>query len=308
MKTSKFYIALAMFAVACYACDPIEDTSLREEYFENPGTPITQEELDAALSVTQPIPNSDDKVEGDQYIVLKNERRDVPGVWHVKTSVGTIQVGSDQDTVIINSNETVEIKYVGLSAQKVITSKTFSVTVTNVFDVFVSLLTGAQDKTDKTARKTWVADGCNGFFSYVNGHGVWHAYPEGVTTGGWWANVLLANSPDYSMDFVFDGEKLVTYKVDGSQQGEGGFAVTHDDKGVQAIAGELITTTPMVGGYGAYSDAWGGAADQYLGSSPYTYWILSLTEDKMFIAHPANYVNAVDWDTECNYFHFKVKE
>ncbi len=53
-----------------YGCDPIEDMALREQ-FENAGAPISQAELDAALSVTQPIPNTDDKVEGDQYVVLK---------------------------------------------------------------------------------------------------------------------------------------------------------------------------------------------------------------------------------------------
>ena len=308
MKTSKLYIALTMIAAVCYACDPIEDTSLREKYFENPGMPITQAELDAALSVTQPIPNSDDKIEGDQYVIIKNERRDIPGVWHVGTATGDKIIGSDQDTIVYGSNGTFEIYYVGLSAQKVVTSKSFTVTVTNVFDPYISILTGAKDKTDKTARKTWVADANSaGTFSYINGHGIWHAYPEGTGTG-WWANVQLANSPDYSMDFVFDGDKLVTYKVDGSQQAEGSFAVTHDTKGAQEIAGELITTTPMVGGYGAYADTWGGPADQYLGSSPYTYWILTLTDKKMFIAHPSNYLTPSDWDDECTYQYFKVKE
>lgn len=36
-----------------------------------PEIPISKEELNNILSVTQPIPNQDDAVEGDQYVVLK---------------------------------------------------------------------------------------------------------------------------------------------------------------------------------------------------------------------------------------------
>lgn len=304
MKTSKFYIAMATVALVLYACNPIEDTSLRDD-FANPGTPITQAELDAAVSVTQPIQNSDTKIEGDQYVVVKNNRKDVPGVWHIATATGDKIVGSDQDTIVYGSNGTFGIYYVGLSAQKVVTSKTFTVKVTNVFDPFISILTGAKDKTDKTAKKTWVADANSaGNFSYINGHGIWHAYPEGTATG-WWATVALRNVPDQEMNFVFDGDKLVTYAA-GQTKAEGSYAVTHDTKGAQEIQGELITTTPLVGNYG--SVLWGGPADQYLGSSPYKYWIISLSDTKMFIAHPSNFTNPSDWDDECTYQYFKVKE
>ncbi|MGV8094776.1 MAG: hypothetical protein AB2L24_23225 [Mangrovibacterium sp.] len=59
MKTGKLYAILFMVALAWYACDPIEDESLREKYYENVGTPLTKAELEAVISVTQPIPNQD---------------------------------------------------------------------------------------------------------------------------------------------------------------------------------------------------------------------------------------------------------
>ena len=57
---SIIYKLLLLSILFTYGCDPIEDKLLREK-FENAGSPITQAELDAALSVTQPIQNADDK-------------------------------------------------------------------------------------------------------------------------------------------------------------------------------------------------------------------------------------------------------
>ena len=59
------------------ACDPIEDEDLRDKYVTDAGTPITKEALQAAISITQPFPNQDGVVEGDQYIALKNSRPDI---------------------------------------------------------------------------------------------------------------------------------------------------------------------------------------------------------------------------------------
>ena len=50
------------------------------------GTPITKEALQADISITQPFPNQDGVVEGDQYIALKNSRPDIGGSWHIFVS------------------------------------------------------------------------------------------------------------------------------------------------------------------------------------------------------------------------------
>ena len=81
MKVKNILIGMLACMSALAACDPIEDESLRDDY-QNAGTPITKEELQAAISVTQPYPNQEGVVEGDQYVVLKNSRPDVGGVWH----------------------------------------------------------------------------------------------------------------------------------------------------------------------------------------------------------------------------------
>ena len=74
MKTLKAILLLFAAMAIVTACDPMEDESLRDKYITNAGDPISKEELNNILSVTQPIPNQDDAVEGDQYVVLKNNR------------------------------------------------------------------------------------------------------------------------------------------------------------------------------------------------------------------------------------------
>jgi len=70
MKLNRIIPVLAACSVAVLcACDPIEPKS----DFGKGGTPITSEELTAALEVKQ-LPNEEGKVEGDQYIIVKNNR------------------------------------------------------------------------------------------------------------------------------------------------------------------------------------------------------------------------------------------
>ena len=84
MKATKILIAMLASAFIVTACDPIEDEDLRDKYVTDAGTPITKEALQAAISITQPFPNQDGVVEGDQYIALKNSRPDIGGSWHIE--------------------------------------------------------------------------------------------------------------------------------------------------------------------------------------------------------------------------------
>ena len=84
MKVTKILIAMLASAFIVTACDPIEDEDLRDKYVTDAGTPITKEALQAAISITQPFPNQDGVVEGDQYIALKNSRPDIGGSWHIE--------------------------------------------------------------------------------------------------------------------------------------------------------------------------------------------------------------------------------
>lgn len=70
MKAIKIFMTLLTGAIIATACDPIEDEDLRDKYFTNPGTPITKAELQAAISVTQPIPNTDGAIEGDPNMFI----------------------------------------------------------------------------------------------------------------------------------------------------------------------------------------------------------------------------------------------
>ena len=93
MKVTKILIAMLASAFIVTACDPIEDEDLRDKYVTDAGTPITKEALQAAISITQPFPNQDGVVEGDQYIALKNSRPDnsqpgsVPVQYHLADAI-----------------------------------------------------------------------------------------------------------------------------------------------------------------------------------------------------------------------------
>ena len=56
MKVTKILIAMLASAFIVTACDPIEDEDLRDKYVTDAGTPITKEALQAAISITQPLP------------------------------------------------------------------------------------------------------------------------------------------------------------------------------------------------------------------------------------------------------------
>jgi len=244
MKANIYKVLLISFLVIAYGCDPIEDKSLRDD-FEGAGAPISQEELDAALSVTQPIPNSDDKVEGDQYVVLKNNRADIGGVWHVGWSTGEKIVASDDITVIYDANGEYDIYYTGISAHQIVTSKKFHVSITNCFDEYDRLLSGAVDKADKAAKKTWkflstpgaLYNGMYGNWKYVD------PIPPGHNT---WGPVVDTEAlAEKTMVFEFDGHRMTTHLASGAISREGSWAYTHETP--EGVKGELITTAPVIG-------------------------------------------------------------
>ncbi|MDR1719268.1 MAG: hypothetical protein LBR67_04010 [Dysgonamonadaceae bacterium] len=291
----KSLIFMLMVALLGIACNPIEDQSLREE-FNKAGASISQTELDAALSVTQPIPNSDDRVEGDQYVVIHNSRPDIGGVWHVGTSTGDKIIATDHDTIIYGSNGEFEIYYVGVSENQVVTSRKFPVTVTNVFDIYDNYLSGAKDKADKSAKKTWTFQTANDI-AYEGAHGAWKYYADltpGV--GKWWQDNIPTSVREQTMVFEYDGHKMTTYTNTGTKIEEGSWAYTHESPEAM-VNGEFITTI------GAIGKAYDGYA-----KNGFKYWILKISETDLVIYHPARYTGAGDWDDDGYYFFYKVKE
>lgn len=295
MKTIiKIFLLTVLFA---YGCDPIEDKSLREE-FEHPGTPISQAELDAALSVTQPIPNTDDKVEGDQYVVLKNNRPEIGGVWHLGWSTGEKIVASDDITIIYDANGEYEIYYTGISANQIVASKKFQISVTNCFDDYDRLLSGAKDKADKAAKKTWKFLQVKGAL-YNGMYGNWKYY-DPIPGQNSWGTVNTGTIPEQTMVFEFAGHKMSTYLESGTVSKEGTWAYTHENP--EGVLGELITTVPIIGTNISWS-AWQGV------STPY--WIVSISENLLVLCFPQTYnkpADAADWDFFATYFFLVPKE
>lgn len=306
MKTLRIYIAflIAIF-LGVIACDPVEDESLRKKYYDNAGSPITKAELESIISVSQPIANSDDKVEGDQYVVLKNSNPKIAGVWHIQTAIGTDKTNTDNDTIIYTTNGTYKIYFEALSAHQTIQTDPVYVEVTNCFDPWETLLTGAQNKTDKEAKKTWEFwPSPNNQVVYFNGmYGNWKYYDinrihEGLNSwdGG---GTKYPAAGNYTMLFEFDGRKMTTYNPDGTVLKQGNYAFT-DIMHTENMLGELITTVPLIGS----QTSWAGVGTMN------SFWLLQFDEEYMAVAHPdPNWVNGGDdWDYSSWYGFYKVKQ
>ncbi|GHT68312.1 hypothetical protein AGMMS50239_33130 [Bacteroidia bacterium] len=299
MKTKLFIFMITAALLGIIACDPIEDKSLRDE-FAKTGTPVTNAELTAALSVTQPIPNNDDKVEGDQYVVLNNARKDIAGTWFVNTPTGVKQYHTDHDTIVYAANGTYDIYFVGLSEKQAVTSGTFTVTVTNCFDEYMTFLSGAKDKADKTAKKTWKL--LNHPMAFYNGmYGAWKYYDmtpgQSNYQGG--ASVLTADDFGKYMVFEIAGSKLTIYDKNGAVLNTGGWGFSHDDRGEQ-IAGEVIASIRLI----ATEKSW----QSFSGTST-PYYILSIDDNNMILCLPGTYNRTGDdWDYDASYYFFTVEE
>ena len=261
-----------MCAVAMlgWACTPIEDQELRDKYVTNAGDPITVAELDAALEVSQPYPNTETAVEGDQYIHLKNKRPEIGGTWHV----GSKSYLTDDKIVVAEANGVYDVWYSAVSNGKIVNSTPVQVTVTNVFDPMVGMLTSAQDKTDKTATKEWGFRTDLSFVCDMAAHGWWKYFaPEHAKDIGWWAITDFATAGDQRMVFSADGNKLTTFDASGAQMNEGTFEVSHEQP-EDGVLGLFKTTVPVIGS--EFDES---------GISENNFYILTLTEQYMTIYH-----------------------
>lgn len=261
-----------MCAVAMlgWACTPIEDQELRDKYVTNAGDPITVAELDAALEVSQPYPNQDGVIEGDQYIHLKNKRPEIGGTWHV----GSKSYLTDDKIVVAEANGVYDVWYSAVSNGKIVNSTPVQVTVTNVFDPMVGMLTSAQDKTDKTASKEWGFRTDLSFVCDMAAHGWWKYYaPEYDVSIGWWGITDFAAAGDQRMVFSADGNKLTTFDATGAVKNEGTFEVSHEQP-EDGVLGLFKTTVPVIGS--EFDES---------GISENNFYILTLTEQYMTIYH-----------------------
>ena len=301
MKTLKAILLLFAAMAIVTACDPMEDESLRDKYITNAGDPISKEELNNILSVTQPIPNQDDAVEGDQYVVIKNNRPELGGIWHY--GVGTKITGSDNDTIIYGANGTYEIYYEALSNGKIVTSDIFTVTVTNVFDEWMGLFTGAKDKTDADATKAWGFREVKwGSVCNMGAHGGWKYTSAGYTPESnfaWWGSANLAQAGDQRIVFEIQDTKLKTYDKSGKLVNEGTFNFDHEQP-EELVQGRLTTNIPVIGSN--YDDL-----GQSKGKNN-VFWILTLTDEYITLYHPQKYTGGGDWDDYGWYVYYESKE
>jgi hypothetical protein len=321
MKT-KFYILTLVLAALGMGCNPIEDTSLRDE-FAKKGTPISVEELNEALSVTQPFPNHEDKVEGDQYVVINNTRTDIAGTWFVQTPSGVRQIHTDHDTIIYTANNKdagYSIYFTGLSEGQAVTSKTFNVKVTNLpVNVVENYLTGAEKASDETAKKTWKL--MAGMSAYQGMYGNWKYYAFTPGQNSWGSVTITPDLREMTIVFEYGGNKLKTYSGAGQLLEEGTWSAVETVSAGELVIYDLYTTISMPGR---------DLLSSYLGDSPY--WILPQVvpngdnlaqqpmsgkiEDyfsfyvpdskKLKICAPSTYTRAVsgeeDWDIDAGYF------
>lgn len=300
MKTKNILIGMLACMSVFAACDPIEDESLRDDY-QNAGTPITKEELQAAISVTQPYPNQEGVVEGDQYVVLKNSRPDVGGVWHAEWTTGVKIVGSENTTLIYEKNGTFNIWYEGISANQIITTDPVTVTVTNVFDEWDGLFTGATDKADKTAKKTWTfraIETKNYGLSVCNmgAFGAWNYYPP-ESDNVWWSSYTPEQAGPQKMVFEYDGNKMTTYDADGNEMNVGSFGYTHNVP-FNGVLGELVTTVPVIGS--EYDEC-----TERPNMEQNTYWILTLTDEYITLFKPYDDTRE-EWASSGWYVYYQI--
>ena len=276
-----------MCAVAMlgWACTPIEDQELRDKYVTNAGDPITVAELDAALEVSQPYPNTETAIEGDQYVHLKNKRPEIGGTWHV----GSKSYLTDDQIIVVEANGVYDVYYSAVSNGKIVNSTPIQITVTNVFDPWMGYLTSAKDKADMSATKEWgfrtdlsaICDHCaHGWWKY----GSAGYTPESFSGITWWGAVDFATAGDQRMVFAVDGNKMTTFDAEGVQMGEGKFEFTHDQP-EDGVMGLFKTTTPTIGA--EFDD--NGQGDNN------TFYILTLTEKYMTLYQWESTTPGGDW-------------
>lgn len=302
MKKINICLALFIGIFVAIACNPIEDKSLIEDNYDNVGDPISKEELQTLISITQPIANEDGKVEGDQYVVLNNSRPEIPGVWHIQTNTGERTIATNHDTIVYAANGTYSIYFVARSAFETVPTDPVEVKVTNCFDEWDNFFTGAKDKSDSGAKKVWEYwEGPTGLVYYNGMYSNWkHFAIDDIHTGknAWEAVTTKAVAGDYTMVFEYEGSKLTIYNPDGSVNRQGGFAYTHEvpDAGV---LGELKTTVPIAGSEKSWTAVGGNN----------TFWLIQFDDTHMVVAHPvADWAVGDFWNHSAWYSFYKVRE
>jgi hypothetical protein len=289
-------VTLSLAAMALVACDPIEDMGDRDKYNKDGAKEITAQELTAALSVVQ-LPNTGGVV-GDQYVIVKNSRPDVGGVWQFTKGSSVTNYTTDNDTLVMGSNGEYSIKYIGIYGNKRVESNPLTINVTNVFDTYDNLLTGAVDKADKTAKKIWRYGTTNKGNATTNGaYGYWK-YLDAYNDNTWWSPKSQASIYDESwMELAYDGMKLTIYNADGSIKRQGNFESSHDapDDGV---VGTFTTTCQIMGE--EYTDV-------TKHPNGYTYWILALDANNIAIAITEPGWGYVDWDSSCGFVYYEAE-
>lgn len=297
MKATKLFLAMLATAFVATACDPIEDESLRDAYAS--GTPISKAELAAALTITQPYPNQDGVVEGDQYVTLKNARTDIGGSWYLQKGASKKTVASNNATVVLDQNGEWQIYYAGISEDQIVQTDPVTITVTNVFDDWANLFTGAENKADASAMKTWRFNqvGEGGAYVCHNGaYAAWNYYDPENKGICWWGGVTLESTGDMKMEFKYDQFQLITYGVDGSQLNKGSFNFTHNEA-VKGVIGELKTDIPLIG------SQWDECRGHKNDGSENVFWLLRLEADRMAIYHPDDYSGGAEWGN-CGWYAF----
>jgi len=299
MKKIESLFVIAVVALLGISCNPIEDTTLRDKYITNAGTPVTKAELTNALSVTQPFANQDGVIEGDQYVVIKNSRPEIGGAWHVAWGVGEKILNTDTDTLVFEANGVFDIYYVGVSENAIVYSDTLQVTVTNVFDKWAGYLTGAQNKADMSATKRWgFRETTWGSVCNMGAHGGWKYTSAGYTPESnfaWWASVSYASAGDQTMVFEYNGSKMTTYKANGTVGATGSFGFIHNTP-EDGVLGTLVTTAPTIGS--AYDDCGQGSQNSF--------YLLTFTSEFITIYHNG-LGGSADWDDCGWYAYFKAK-
>lgn len=304
------FAALTCGLALLTACDPIEPKS----DFNNAGTPITPQELKAALEVKQ-MPNADDKVEGDQCIIVKNNRPDVGGKWHLVYNGQETTYATDDGIITCQANGEYQLYYMGISANTVVKTEPFTLTVTNVFDEWSGFLTSAENKADKQAKRKWrfreCKSGSNLSICNNGACGAWNYYaPEWYNS--WWGNHTGEEAADYEMVFYFGDSKITTSDASGAVKYTGMFSFTHDEPdywdpdanggaGGCGVLGQLTVDVPLIG------SQWDDCRAQKAGE-PNVFWILTLTDKYLTIYHPDVYSGAKAWENCGWYAYFEAVE
>lgn len=312
MRKNITIIATFAAVLGLIACNPIEDQTLRDKYITNAGAPMTSAELTSHLSVLQ-------NGETDDVISVACDDPSIGGVWHFQTAAGDAIIKSDKGSYTYTANGDFDVFMVAPSAGKLVESEHFKVTVSDVYDPWVGMLTGAKDKFDKGASKTWGfrpvtgagadTDDPSGYICAMSAYGFWKWYaPTTVTGQAWWGQVNYATAGDQTMKFTYSGTKLETFSADGSLMNAGGFAVGHTP--IDASPIQTGKGVPQMGTFTATCPIIGSEFDDYGQSGTTTFLLITLDENFMTLAHYPSLASCsagLDWNDAVWISYYKAK-